>query len=517
MTGSGTDSTGLRAALASRLGDQVIKDPDTLAMFDNDISGTAAAAPLLAVAPQSTDDVIAATQAATEMGVALAIRGGGMSYTEGYVTRAPNTLLMDLRQLTRIHEINADDGYVSVDAGCTWRQLADALQQQALQTVLRGPISGSVSTVGGAVSQGLPGDLHGLLGLEVVTAQGERIVTGAAGVSGVSGFYRGFGPDLTGIFVGDCGAYGIKTKVWLRIVPRAAGAAFASFAFDTLGDMVEAMAAVSRLGGAVRPFGMDPLKSQTAARVDVREGLNTLWQVIRNAPNRRAGLASAARILRAGRNVMIDVQWSLHLTAESFSQADADAQISAARNVCSRRGAEIEASVPQALHGKPFSIRGFVGLEGERWLPVHGIFPFSKVGTVVHRVEQFFAEQRDTLAAHDIKHSFIVSAVSSSHWLIEPMFYWRDELTPLHLAHLSPRNRERFGGAAGNAAAREVVFAVRRRLVALFADLGALHLQLGKVYDFADRVDPGAYELATAVKDTLDPQRRLNPGNLGWE
>ena len=77
-------------------------------------------------------------------------------------------------------------------------------------------------------------------------------------------------------------------------------------------------------------------------------------------------------------------------------------------------------------------------------------------------------------------------------------------------------NRERFGGAAGNAAAREVVFAVRRKLVAMFAELGAVHLQLGKVYDFADRVDPGAYDLATAIKAVLDPKRRLNPGNLGW-
>ena len=40
---------------------------------------------------------------------------------------------------------------------------------------------------------------------------------------------------------------------------------------------------------------------------------------------------------------------------------------------------------------------------------------------------------------------------------IEPMFYWRDALDPLHLRHLSEKNRARFGALAANPAAREAV------------------------------------------------------------
>lgn len=507
----------LGTALAARLGEQLIQDREALALFANDVSGAQAALPLFAAAPRSTEQVMAAVQAAVELDLALAVRGGGMSYTGGYLAAAPGTLLLDLTGLNEIHQINAADGYVAVGAGCTWQQLGAALKPLNMQSLLSGPISGSVSTIGGAVSQGVPGDLHGLLGLEVITPGGERVVTGAAGLAGAGGFYRGFGPDLTGLFVGDCGIYGVKTRVWLRIVPRPAGVAFASFAFETLADMVQAMVAVVRMGGAVRAFGMDPLKSQTAARVDTREGIGTLWQVVSSAPTLGAGLARAGRILRAGRNVMADVKWSLHLTTESFSQVDAASQMDQARAICRQAGVELQASVPEALYGKPFSIRGFVGLTGERWLPVHGIFSYDRADEVVSRVQMFFAEHDGALAAHDIKHSYIVSAASASHWLIEPMFYWRDGLTPLHLAHLSARNRERFGAAADNPAAREAVFACRRQLLELFAELGAVHLQLGKVYDYSGRMDPGAVAVATAIKDVLDPQRRLNPGNLGLD
>ena len=508
----------VRAALAERLAPQpVVSDPAELAVYCNDVSGLSAPEPLLVATPRSTDDVAAAVRAAAESDVALGVRGGGMSYTLGYAARSPDTLLLDLSQLDEIHEINTSDGYAAVGAGCTWQQLTDALKPLNMQSLLSGPISGSVSTIGGAISQGVPGDLHGLLGLEVITAQGERVITGAAGLADAGGFYRGFGPDLTGLFVGDCGVYGIKTRVWLRIVPRPDGVAFASFAFETLADMVQAMVSVARMGGAVRAFGMDPLKSQTAARVDAREGISTLWQVIKNAPTLGAGLASAARILRAGRNVMADVKWSLHLTTESFSQVDAVAQMDEARIICRRAGVEIEASVPEALYGKPFSIRGFVGLSGERWLPVHAIFPYDQADAVVSRVQSFFADHDDALTAHDIKHSYIVSAASASHWLIEPMFYWRDALTPLHLAHLSARNRERFGAAAENPAARNAVLECRRQLIELFAELGAVHLQLGKVYEYAGRMDPGAAAMAMAIKDVLDPRRRLNRGNLGFD
>ena len=509
----------IEAALTAALGaDKVVSSPDALAMLSSDVSGVTAARPRVSVAPDSVEDVIVVVRLTAEHGLDLVIRGGGMSYTQGYTPGTDGSILLDLQRLNRIHEINVEDGYALVDAGCTWDQLDAALASSGMCSVLLGPISGSVSTIGGAISQGMPGDSEGLLGLEVVTASGAQVITGGAGINGqAAAFSPRFGPDLTGLFVGDCGSFGVKTRLWLRIVPRPAGVAFASFAFDTLADMVTAMVRVSQMGGQLRAFGMDPLKSQSAAQVDVREGLRTLLRVVRAAPKLGAGIADAVRIVRAGRNVMRDVRWSLHLTAESYEATGARAQIADASRICRERGFEIEASVPRALHAKPYSIRGFLGLDGERWIPVHGIFGFSKAAVVVQQVEHFFAANKELLDSHGIRHSFIVSAVSASHWLIEPMFYWRDALTPLHMAHLSARNRTRFEASAADDEARAAVFALRRQLAGLFQQQGAVQVQLGKYYDYGGRMNTGAYELATALKQYVDPDCRMNPGNLGWD
>jgi D-lactate dehydrogenase (cytochrome) len=506
------------AALVAALGAQkVTTESATLALLASDVSGVAAAPPLVSVEPESVEDVMVAVRLTAELGLDLTIRGGGMSYTQGYSPRSDASVLLDLRRLNGIQEINTEDGYAIVESGCTWAQLDAALEPTGMCSVLHGPISGSVSTIGGAISQGLPGSFDGLLGLEVVTGRGTPVTAGGAGLTGqTAAFYPRFGPDLTGLFIGDCGAFGVKTRLWLRIVPRPAGIAFASFAFDTLADLVSAMVHVARLGGQFNFLGMDPIKSQSATQVSIREGMQTLWRVVRAAPTLPAGLAGALRIIRAGRHAMRDVPWSLHLTAKSYAESGAKAQIADAARICCERGWEIEASVPRALHARPYSIRGFLGLDGERWLPVHGIFPYSRAADVVQDVESFFQTHRDALDRHGIRHSFIVSAASASHWLIEPMFYWRDSLTPLHMAHLSSRNQDRFGGAAADEKARATVFELRRGLARLFKEHGAVHVQLGKYYDYQARMDAGAYELATALKEFMDPEYRLNAGNLGW-
>ena len=45
--------------------------------------------------------------------------------------------------------------------------------------------------------------------------------------TGAKPFYREYGPDLTGLFLGDCGALGIKSAITLqrhaKVVPRADG------------------------------------------------------------------------------------------------------------------------------------------------------------------------------------------------------------------------------------------------------------------------------------------------------
>ena len=91
------------------------------------------------------------------------ICGGGMSYTNAYSPTKPDSIMLDLKNLNTIHEINVQNRYIVVDAGCTWKQVAEALLTHNMAVAFPTPLSGSHSTVGGAVSQGVPGEMQGVL------------------------------------------------------------------------------------------------------------------------------------------------------------------------------------------------------------------------------------------------------------------------------------------------------------------------------------------------------------------
>ena len=55
-------------------------------------------------------------------------RGGGASYTDGYLPTTPRSILIDTSRLNRILEINAEDMYVTVEPGITWADLTARLR-----------------------------------------------------------------------------------------------------------------------------------------------------------------------------------------------------------------------------------------------------------------------------------------------------------------------------------------------------------------------------------------------------
>jgi len=84
-----------------------------------------------------------------------------------------------------------------------------------------------------------------VVGMEVVDAGGRLIQTGqAAFLNGRPGF-RQYGPDLTGLFVHDAGALGVKTSASLRMMPMPEAADYASFAFATQQEAIHALSLTS--------------------------------------------------------------------------------------------------------------------------------------------------------------------------------------------------------------------------------------------------------------------------------
>ncbi|WP_439596911.1 FAD-binding oxidoreductase [Falsiroseomonas sp.] len=465
----------LAAALAQRLGAQhVATDAVSCAQATADLSDWPGSVPAeIVIRPGSTEETATALRLLAEFGRAIVPRGAGLSYTAGVVPRAP-AIVVDTRRLDGI-SIDAENLTAVVGAGATWQALAAALAPHGLRAAQASPVSGSVTTIGGTVAQNLPGGMDGILGLAVVLADGNAVRTGALALRNAPPFWRHMGPDLTGLFLGDCGAFGVKTEVALRLAPKCA-AAFASFAFETSAAMMAAMVRIAQSRTVNRAFAMDPLPQAEATRAEPA--------------------------------------WALHLTAEGVTAPAAEAGIEAARALAlAQGGREIPASLPKTLWARPYSIRGLVGPGGERWVPVHGMLPLGAAAACLAALEAEYAAMGPALAEAGISISHMISSLGA-YVTIEPMFYWQDALDALHLEHLPEASRARFAHFPANLAARDLVRQARDRLSLIMDQHGAVHAQLGRFYKLGSRMEPGAAQLLHSVKAMLDPRGRMNPGAL---
>jgi hypothetical protein len=180
------------------------------------------------VRPETTEEVSEIVKVANKYKIPIVPRGGGADLVGGAATEGG--ILMDLTRMNKILEINKDDYYIVVECGITWGALLSELLPMGYTTGNIGPGSGFAATIGGGLSNSTAGSgstKYGLvpdicLGVEVVlpNPQGTIIRTGSAANRYAKPFCRyGVSPDFTGLFMGDVGTMGIKTKAFLRIFP----------------------------------------------------------------------------------------------------------------------------------------------------------------------------------------------------------------------------------------------------------------------------------------------------------
>jgi FAD/FMN-containing dehydrogenase len=513
-------------ALRGILADPCIKtSAEDLEFYSSDVysAGTRA---LCVVSPDSVEDLQAAVRVCTSLDCSVIARGGGLSYSAGYLAEGPRAVIVDMSRFTRIVEINETDMYVTVETGCTWRELYAALQQRGLRTPYFGPMSGYVSTVGGALSQGsvfLGSTQYGTsaesaLSLDVILADGSLLSTGSAsGDIRPSPFFRSYGPDLTGLFLGDAGAFGIKVRATLQLLPFPPETRFLSFSYATADHMLDALASISRSGLAAECFGTDPyVQSRRIHEQNIGKDLGYLKAVVKSENTVLAGLGAAARMVWKGRRSLGGESFVLNVVIDEASPQAADANLAIVRSLAALHGTEIEASIPRAIRSLPFTYpNDILGDRGERWVPTHGLAPHSRAKEVIRALEEYFGGREEDLRTHGIEWGYLVFAVSTRITLIEPLFYWPDRRARYHERMIQPQHLAKLPLLDPNPQASAAVDALRTGLIELFAALGCAHLQIGKSYPYLQHRQPAARQLLERIKTAVDPSRLMNPGALG--
>ncbi len=507
--------------------DHVLTDAEDLQFYSSDVLREADPAEVV-LQPGTKEELAQAVKTATEAGLAVIPRGGGLSYTDGYLPQRTHSMIVDMRRLDRIVEINTEDMLFTVEAGCTWKTLFEALKEKGVRTPYFGPLSGIYATIGGALSQNsmfFGSGLHGnsvdsVLGLEVVLADGQLLKLGSAATPyNPSPFMRSYGPDLAGIFLADCGALGFKVQATLRLIPYPEVTEFASFGFETKEAVCAAMSEVSRQGLAAECFGFDPYwQGRRLEREGLIKDIKSLAGVARSGKTLLSGVREAAKVMVAGRRVFEGVTYSMHVSVDGRDDASVGSALAAIRKIALREGEEISNSLPKVMRGTPFvPPNSMLGPDGERWVPIHALVPHSRVDATIQVIHDFFTERADVIESHGIEWGYLLATSGHSTFLIEPVFLWKDSRQLYHNRYLEDSYLKGLKTYPENLAARQAVIDLRSDLAQVFMRLGAAHFQIGKSYPYREGRAPETYKLLQAVKATVDHRGLMNPGSLGLD
>lgn len=142
--------------------------------------------------------------------------------------RVAGSLLISLRRMNRILEINTELAYAVVEPGVRWLDLHAALHDLGDELMLSVPDIGWGSIIGNSLDNGmtylpLGSDYQAPTGMEVVLADGSLLRTGMGALPDSKAwhvFKRGLGPTLDPLFTQS--NYGIVTRmgVWLQRRPK---------------------------------------------------------------------------------------------------------------------------------------------------------------------------------------------------------------------------------------------------------------------------------------------------------
>lgn len=504
--------------------DAVITDVKEREYFSMDVFDIDQVADIV-IQPRSKDEISNALKVLSETNYQIIPRGGGMSYTGGYTPSTKRSVIIDTSLLNQIIEINSDDMYITVEAGCTWKKIYEALKPMGLRLPFFGTNSGSMATVGGGLSNGAlffgtgkyGSAADNVLGMEIIIADGTLIKTGQNAFANAKPHHRTYGPDTTGLFCHDAGSLGIKVQATFPLIywPKSLG--YLSFSYRSLEDAVAALSSISKSGLTEECYVLDPKSAGSLTDVSNVEGARSVIKVLKEQSSLIRGLKESVKMAFTGRNVIPENSYSLHMVISNHSQSALRFDIQEAEVIAERHnGQSIPNSIPKATRADPFPpMNGILGHAGERWAALNAKVPHTDALSVNQEIIRLMDQYKERMDACGVWYTLLNIGIQQHSYSIEPVLRWLDEWPELHKRTAEPSFLSTFEEPSPNIEARELVHEIRKEIIGYFASIGAASNQIGRAYDYMGYLYKPSKELLMNIKNNLDPKNKMNTGALG--
>ncbi|WP_245263314.1 FAD-binding oxidoreductase [Azorhizobium doebereinerae] len=463
----------LRASLGA---DSVLTEPADLAAYVHDWRERYTGPAACVVLPRSTQDVAAAVRICRDFQVPVLPQGGNTSLCGGAVpgTEGKPPVIIALARLRRVRSVDAANNTMVVDGGCVLATVQEAARAAGrLYPISLGAegschIAGTIATnAGGTAVLRYGNTRENVLGLEVVLPDGS-IWDGLKALR-----KNNTGYDLKHLFIGSEGTLGIVTGATLKLHPLPTAHAVAWI------GLADPQAALELLG-----------RFQTAcgSRLSGFELINQLQLdlVLTRVPDRRNPLAGShpwhLLVELADSGEAEELSSALNRVLEAALEAGLvqDAVVAASE---AQRAAlwEIRHSVSEA------NKKAGVGLTTDCAVPVSAVPTF--IAQATHAVRELVPGLPVIVVAH--------MGDGNVHFI--PFFSW-----------------EQWGAISDpDAMARRVRHVVNEVSHGLGGTFSAEH-GIGRtlVGEMAHYKSPVELALMQAIKATIDPDGRFNPGRL---
>ncbi len=235
-------------------GDGILVDREELLVYECDGFTIEKNVPDVVVFPNSTEQVVAIVKLCNVHQVPFVPRGAGTSLAGGCLPVGGGVMIA-LTRMRQILEVNLRDRYAIVEPGLVNVHLTQHLKGSGYHYA-PDPSSQGACTIGGnfATNSGGPHTLkygvtvNHVLGAEIVMPDGSVVQLGGP-VEDVPGY------DLTGLFVGSEGTFGVCTKIIVRLTRDPAAFRTMLGIFNSVQDATQTISNI--IGAGIVPAALE--------------------------------------------------------------------------------------------------------------------------------------------------------------------------------------------------------------------------------------------------------------------